>query len=92
MSHDCHMIWRLVEGEECPIGLLWTSSERDMQSIGNYSIYTLADLDKSPCAVRLGLTKEVFRRNGSQCPLTFQWGGKVQSLSLSLSLLLPPLT
>ena len=62
-------------GEECPIGLLWTSSGREFSLLNKEHIYTLEDLDEAPCAMRLNLTKELFMKEDSHCPLTFQWRG-----------------
>ena len=60
----------------CPVGLLWTSSDALVNSslLCDEHIYTLEELDEAQCAVRLNLSKELFMRQG--CPLTFQWRGK----------------
>ena len=65
-----------TDGMECPIGLLWTSSNGNMSRIGSERIYTLEEFDEASCAVRLDLSKEHFIRKG--CPLTFQWRGKME--------------
>ena len=60
---------------ECPIGLLWTSSNDNLSLIRCERIYTLEELDEASCAVRLNLSKELFMKK--DCPLTFQWRGKM---------------
>ena len=70
------VIYYFTEGEECPIGLLWTSSEQNLPLFRSERIYTLEQLNEAPCAVRLGLSKELFMKEDSHCPLTFKWKSK----------------
>ena len=69
-----------TDGVECPIGLLWTSSNGNLSLTGRERIYTLEELDEARCAARLNLSKELFMREG--CPLTFQWRGKIDNLPI----------
>ena len=55
------------------MAFLWTSSDGNSSLISHERIYTLEELDEARCAVRLNLSKELFRRDG--CPMTFQWRG-----------------
>ena len=66
----------VTDGEECPVGLLWTSSGYDQSLVVREQIYTLDELDGVPCALLLNISKELFVREGSRCPLTFQWRGE----------------
>ena len=60
--------------EECPVGLLWHSGHGP--NLDHFS--TLEELHRVPCAVRLNVSAQNFVKEGSECPLTFQWRGDQQ--------------
>ena len=68
------MYFSHTEGEECPVAILWHSGHGP--NLNN--LVTVEELDQISCTARLNISKQDFAREGSKCPQTFQWKGKVK--------------